>query len=133
MIYFFINLAFHSIISLVLFIVLRHFFIINQQRRNKMWISYFFPLVVSVILLIQATIFTFPRLLASAEVIRNDLSTQSGVVAEVGFLNNTLTIEGETYYFNPMLYKPKEGDVIIFQSTSRARYIVEMSASNLEL
>ncbi|NLT12208.1 MAG: hypothetical protein GXY06_07350 [Clostridiaceae bacterium] len=130
MIYFFINLIFHSTISLMLFFVLRHFFVINQQRRNKRWISYFAPVAFSLILLLQATMVTIPRLLASAEVIRNDFSIQSGVVEEVGFLNNKLEIDGKTYYFNPMIYKPKAGDVILYKSTTRARYIVEMSASN---
>lgn len=130
MTYFFINLAFHLMISVVLFIILRHFFINDQQRKNKVWISYFFPVVASIILLTQASYFTFPRVLASAEMIRNDFSLQTGTVEEVGFLNNKLVIEGEKYYFNPMIYKPKEGDSLIYQSTNYARYIVKMSVSD---
>lgn len=126
MIYFFANVLVHGLISLLLLIFLLKAYKVNQDRKNKHGIGFFAPFLIALILLVQLALFTLPRILDVSDVIRSDYRQIEGEVEHVAYFNNVLIINGNTYYYNPMTYKPHVGDVLRFSVTSHSGYISEM-------
>ena len=127
MIYFFINLCFHFLISIGLLLALLRFVSNNQKRRNRRGISYLLPVVITVIFLFQAVSVTAPRLLDSVYVLKQNYETISGRVESVGYLNHALVIDGEKYYYNPFIFKPQAGDILEISFTPYAHYVSELA------
>jgi len=127
MIYFFINLCFHFLISIGLLLALLRFVSNNQKRRNRRGISYLLPVVITVIFLFQAVSVTAPRLLDSVYVLKQNYETISGKVESVGYLNHALVIGGEKYYYNPFIFKPQAGDILEISFTPYAHYVSELA------
>lgn len=127
MIYFFINLCFHFLISIGLLLVLLHFVSINQKRKNRKGISYLLPVVITVVFLFQAVSVTAPRLIDTVFVMKENYQTISGKVESVGFLNHALFIDGEKYYYNPFIFKPQAGDVLEISFTPYAHYAADLA------
>ena len=126
MVYFFINFTIHGLISLLLLMLLISTFRVNQQRKNKHGLRFFVPFIVALILLAQLSIFTLPRILDTTDVIRSEYSVIQGSVERIGYFNNTLTVDGETYYYNPMVYKPHVDDELRFLVTSYSGFVFDM-------
>ena len=127
MIYFFINLCFHFLISIGLLLLLLRFVSNNQKRKNKKGISYLLPVVVTVVFLFQAVSVTAPRLVDSVFVMKTNYQTISGKVESVGYLNHALVIDGEKYYYNPFIFKPQPGDVLEISYTPYAHYVGDLA------
>jgi len=127
MIYFFINLCFHFLISIGLLLILLRFVSINQKRKNKKGISYLLPVVVTVVFLFQAVSVTAPRLMDSVYVMKENYQTISGKVESVGYLNHALVIDGEKYYYNPFIFKPQAGDILEISYTPYAHYVADLA------
>lgn len=121
MVYFFVNLMLHGAISLMLLLILFRALRVNYERKNKKGLSYLLPVILTVILLIQVIGFTIPRLLDSVYVMKGSYQTVIGEVESIGFLNNTMRIDGKDYFYNPLssTNKPLEGDYL---EISYARY-----------
>lgn len=121
MVYFFINLMLHGAVTLALLLVFFRVLRVNHERKNKKGLSYLLPVLLTVILLAQAISFTIPRLLDSVYVIKGSYRTVIGEVESIGFLNNTMQIDGKDYFYNPLSSKntPREGDYL---EISYARY-----------
>ncbi len=126
MLYFFLNLAGHALITtaLVLFLIRR--LRVNQERRNKRGILYLLPALLTALILLQAISFTIPRLLDTSDVIRGLYASKTGTVEKIDFLNNAMTLDGERYFYNPMLHKPQVGDRLTVTCTGYSNYIAEM-------
>lgn len=128
MVYFFVNLMLHSAVTLTLLLFFFRALRVNYERKNKRGISYLLPVLLTVILLSQAIVFTVPRFLDSVYVIKSDYRTISGEVESIGFLNNTMRIDGKKYYYNPLssTNKPMEGDYLEISYTRYSRFVFNM-------
>lgn len=124
--YYFINLSLHFLISLTLMLILLHYVKKNQLRKNKRGISFLLPSLLAVIFLVQVMTFTVPRILDSVNIVKADYRTVTGQVESVRFLNHALVIDGKTYYYNPLIYKPKVGDELKISFTPKAGYIADL-------
>jgi len=127
MVYFFINLGLHLLISCVLLFVLLHYVSNNQNQKNKRGIAYLLPVFITALFLLQTVFFSAPRILDSVNVVKSSYLTVTGQVESVGFLNHSLVIDGKTYYYNPFVYKPKVGNELEISYTPNARYIAELA------
>ena len=127
MIYFFINLCIHFLISIGLLLALLRFVSNNQKHKNRRGISYLLPVVITVIFLFQAVSVTAPRLLDSVYVLKQNYETISGRVESVGYLNHALVIDVEKYYYNPFIFKPQAGDILEISFTPYAHYVSELA------
>jgi hypothetical protein len=128
--YYFINLTLHLMISCgILFLILvsiRQ----NKTRKTKRGFLFLLPVLLTLIFLFQSASFTIPRALDMIYVLKNNYRTIDGVVTDVGYLNNTMMIDDQTYYFNPFLYKPEEGDQLTVLYTPYARFVGEVKLSS---
>lgn len=116
----------HLVVSLALLRVLLHFVSNNVQHKNKRGIAFLLPVIITIIFLVQTMTFTVPRILDSVNVIKESYKTRTGQVQSVGFLNHSIQMDGETYYYNPFLYKPKAGDELEITYSPNARYIADL-------
>lgn len=130
MLYFFINLTGHTVISLVLVLVLIHRLRINQQRKNRRGLTYFYPVIVAAVILFQMVSFTIPRLLDTTDIIRGVYTSKIGTVEKIDFLNNAMTLDGETFFYNPLVHKPHVGDRLNISHTRYSGYISEMKKAD---
>jgi hypothetical protein len=128
MVYFIINLIAHLAVSVLLLLIIMRFVSNNRQHKNKKGISFLLPVFVTVIFLMQVMSFSVPRVLDSVSIIKKSYNTVTGRVESVGFLNNSILVDGKTYYYNPFLYNPREGDLLEISYTPYARYIADLTA-----
>ncbi|MBN1892800.1 MAG: hypothetical protein JW780_08470 [Clostridiales bacterium] len=130
MLYFFLNLAGHAVISLVLILVLIHRLRINQQRKNRWGMTYLYPVILTAAILFQMISFTIPRLLDTTDIIRGAYSSRIGTVEKIDFLNNAMTLDGDTFFYNPLIHKPHVGDRLNISHTRYSGYISEMKKAD---
>ncbi len=128
--YYFINLTLHLMVSGGLLFLILVSIRQNQTRKTKRGFLFFLPVLLTLIFLFQAASYTIPRALDMIYVLKNNYRTTDGVVTDVGYLNNTMTIDDTTYYFNPFLYKPEEGDRLTVLYTPYARFVGEVKLSS---
>ena len=126
MLYFFINLAGHALITTALVLLLIRRLRVNQERRNRHGILYLLPVLLTGLILFQAISFTIPRLLDTTDIIRGIYASKTGTVEKIDFLNNAMTLDGERYFYNPMVHKPQVGDRLAIAYTDYSGYISDM-------
>jgi hypothetical protein len=126
LLYFFINLAGHALITTTLVLLLIRRLRINQERRNRHGILYLLPVLLTGLILFQAISFTIPRLLDTTDIIRGIYASKTGTVEKIDFLNNAMTLDGERYFYNPMVHKPQVGDRLAIAYTDYSGYISDM-------
>lgn len=126
MVYFIINLILHAAVSGLLLLIFFHYVRLNQERRNKKGLSYLLPTLLAAFLLVQFVGYTVPRLLDMGTVAKSTYRIAIGEVEETVFMNNSMKIDGKTYYYNPFLYKPHEGDRLEFTYAPNSKYISAM-------
>ena len=127
MVYFFINLVLHTAISFGLLMLLLLFSEKNRKRTNKRGIYFLLPVVVVLIFLYQVITFSVPRVLDSVSIIKNNYQTETGVVESIGFLNHSVTMNNETFYYNPFMFEPQKGDTLVILYTPNAHYAYSLS------
>lgn len=127
MVYFFVNLCLHLLVSLTILLFLLKFVSNNRNRRNRKGISYLLPAVLTVVFLVQVLSVSAPRVLDSVYVIKQNYQTMSGRVESVKYMNHALVIDGETYYYNPFMQEPHAGDNLEISFTPYAHYIAVLS------
>lgn len=125
-VYFFINLALHGLVSLGLLMLLLYFASRNRKRKNRRGLSFLLPVIAVLIFLFQTITVFIPRVLDSVYVIKSNYQVVTGVVESVEFLNHAVVIDGESYYFNPFLFKPETGDRLTISYTPYAHFAPEM-------
>jgi len=126
LLYFFINLAGHALITTALVLLLIRRLRVNQERRNRHGILYLLPVLLTGLILFQAISFTIPRLLDTTDIIRGIYASKTGTVEKIDFLNNAMTLDGERYFYNPMVHKPQVGDRLAIAYTDYSGYISDM-------
>ena len=85
MVYFFLNLAGHATISLLLILLLIHRVKINQRRENRHGLTFFLPILLTVLVIVQMAFFTIPRLLDTTDILRKAYESRSGTVEKIVF------------------------------------------------
>ena|ERR1035437_1413971 len=132
MVYFFINLCLHLLVSVVLLLIILRFVANNQKQKTKKGIFFLLPAVLTVIFLFQVLSFTTPRIMDSVYVVKQSYQTVTGRVDEVKYMNHALKIKGETYYYNPFMLNPKVGDIYDVSYTPHAHYALTLVPSTVE-
>lgn len=132
MTYFFIDLALHALVSLGILLLLLRSIEQNRSRKTKRGVYFFLPVVLSVLLLLQAAFFTIPRMVDTVYVVKSNYMTIQGEAEQVSFLKNTVQINGHTYYLNPFLYKPENGDILKISYTPYSRYAAEIVPASID-
>ena len=127
MVYFFINLFLHLLLSAALLLLILKGVSNNQKRRNKKGIAYLLPAVLTLFFLILTVSYSAPRLMDSVYVVKKNFQTTIGEVESVGYLNHLLVIDGNKYYYNPFLFKPQAGDTLEISYTPYAQYIMVLA------
>lgn len=126
MVYFFINLILHLIVSVGLLLLLLFYSDKNKKRLNRRGWTFLLPVIVVLVFLWQTGAVTIPRVIDSVSVIKGNYLTATGVVESVEYLNHAAVIDGTSYYYNPFVYKPKVGDEITVSYTPYAHFAYEL-------
>ena len=107
MVYYFLNFAVHSLISLFFLFFIMH---------------YVFPVIITLVFLFQVTSSVIPRALDCIYILKSEYTVSVGTVQSVGYLNHSIVVGDETYYFNPFAFKPQKGDELIINYTPHRRF-----------
>lgn len=123
--YYFVNLSLHLLVSagilaLILFLGKK-----NNERKHRRGVAFLLPAILTIVFLIQVISLSIPRTLDIVHVLKNNYRSTVGTVTSIGFLNNTVVIDGTTYYFDPFQFKPQTGDELFITYTPNAHYIYE--------
>lgn len=120
--YFWTNLAAHLMVSLLLLILFLASVKNNQESRWKRGFFYLMPFVLMIILLVQVSVFSVPRILDSTTVLRSTFRMGTGTIESVSSLKDHVVIDGKQYYVNPFEFELEVGDRVNIRYTPYARY-----------
>ncbi len=126
--YYLANLALHLLVTLLLGLVVVIFADRNRKRKTKYPVSYFIPTVAAIIVATYAFHVAGPRLLDLSDVATQNYYSYTGVIEEIALFNNSLVIDGETYYINPMRDLPGEGSKVRIRYTRYSNYVISVEA-----
>ena len=130
--YFWFNLGGHLLISLILLIVLLWAYKNTQQNRWRKGFLFLLPVVIAIILLIQLSVFSIPRLLDTTTVLRSSYRMHSGKIESVSSLKDHVVIDGTTYYVNPFSFELQEGDEVTVKYTPYAHYAYSLELADTD-
>lgn len=124
--YYLANLSVHLVVTIVLLA-----FVIIFSNRNKRGLTrhapmYFLPLVLSALAVLYAMHYTAPRMLDISAVASENFYSYTGKLESVSLFNNSLVVDGETYYINPLRDIPEEGTNVKIRYSRYGRYAVEV-------
>lgn len=125
--YFIANLSIHLLITLFFMILVIVFTNRNRKGQTKYPVSYFLPLVFSILTILHAIFFTAPRLLDISNLMTQNFYSYTGTLEEVSVLNNTFMVDGEKYFINPLWELPPEGTPVRIRYTSYSNFAIEVS------
>lgn len=120
--YYWTNLAAHLLVSLILLIIFLAAVKGSQEYRWKKGFLFLLPSVLMIVLLIQLSVFSIPRVLDSTTVLRSTYRMESGKIESISQFNNTVVINGITYYVNPFDFELEVGDEVSIKYTPYAHY-----------
>lgn len=125
--YFCVNLACHVLVFVLLVGLMCFFLWRNRRRKTKHGFVYLTPLLLSILAVADMVLFTAPRLLDIRNITSDSYQFTTGKIESVGRLNNTITIDGQRFYINPLAELPPIGTEIRIKHTDNAKYVWEMS------
>lgn len=124
--YFLANLSVHVIVTVVLLAFVIFFSNRNKRGLTKFAPMYFLPLVLSALAVLYAVHYTAPRLLDISAVSSENFYSYTGELESVSLFNNSLVVDGEKYYINPLRDIPEEGTIVKIRYSRYGRYAVEV-------
>ena len=124
--YYLANLALHLLVTLLLGLLVVIFADRNKKRKTKYPVSYFIPTIAAIIVAIYAFNVAGPRLLDLSDVATQNYYSYPGVIEEIAIFNNSLVIDGETYYINPLRDLPLEGSKVRIRYTRYSNYVISV-------
>lgn len=124
--YFLANLACHLLVTIVLLVFVLIFTNRNKKGLTKHPVLYFLPVLLSALTILYAIHFTAPRLLDISAVAADNYYSYTGELESVSLLNNSMVIDGVTYYINPLRDIPEEGANVKVRYSRYGRYAVEV-------
>lgn len=128
--YFFVNLACHFIVFIGLVVMMCFTLRRNNKRQTKHGFVYLVPLVLSILAILDMIFFTAPRLLDIKNITSDSYQFVTGKLEKVGSFKNTITVDGQSFYINPLAEKPDIGTTIRIKHTDNAKYVLEMSEAS---
>ena len=126
--YYIANLAVHVVVTLIMIVAVIVFSNRNRKRKTRYVVSYFIPSVLAVITALYAFYITAPRLLDLSDVATQNYYSYTGVIDERSLLNNTLVIDGDTYYIYPLRELPDEGSKVRIRYTRFCNYVISVES-----
>ena len=131
--YYLLNLAMHALILVALILLACVFTLRNRKRKTKSVIGYFLPSLFAVLAILDLAFITAPRLMDVSSVAGRSYYYDTGEVTEVSVHKNNFTVDGKTYFINPMRLKIKVGDTVRIKHTQYSRFTAEViDVSNSE-
>ncbi len=124
--YFIANLAVHVVLTLVMVVIMIVFSNRNRVKKTKYVIAYFIPTITAIIAVFYVFFITGPRLLDLSDVATQNYYSYTGVIDELSLLNNSLKIDGHTYYINPLRDLPPEGTKVRIRYTRYCNYVISV-------
>lgn len=124
--YYIANLAVHLAVTLIFIILLIVFSNRNKKRKTKYPVSYFIPTVLAIVIVAYVYGITGPRLLDLSDVATQDYYSYTGEIDEISVFNNTLTVDGQVYYINPLRKLPGVGEKVRIRYTRFSRYVISV-------
>lgn len=128
--YYIVNLAVHLAVTLIFIILLIVFSNRNKKRKTKYPVSYFIPTVLAIVIVAYVYGITGPRLLDLSDVASQDYYSYTGEIDEISLFNNTLTVDGQEYYINPLRELPGVGEKVRIRYTRFSRYVISVEVVN---
>ena len=126
--YFLANLGIHTLFLILLIIILVVTFNRNKKHKVKHTLTYFIPVIVSVLIILDLVKLTAPRYLDLSSIISQNYYSYTGVIDEIGRFNNYVVIDGVTYYINPLRELPQPGTQVKVKYSSHSNYAIEIAA-----
>jgi hypothetical protein len=124
--YFIANLSVHTIVALIFIVLCVIFANRNKSGKTKHPIAYFLPIVFCALAVVYTVFYTGPRLLDIAAVKSDNYFSYTGTLEDVSVFNNSLVVDGERYYINPLRNIPEEGANVKVRYTKYGHYVVEV-------
>lgn len=128
--YYIANLAVHLAVTIIFIILLIVFSNRNKKRKTKYPVSYFIPTVLAILIVAYVYGITGPRLLDLSDVASQDYYSYTGEIDEISVFNNTLTVDGQEYYINPLRELPEVGEKVRIRYTRFSRYVISVEVVN---
>lgn len=128
--YYIVNLAVHLAVTIIFIILLIVFSNRNKKRKTKYPVSYFIPTVLAIVIVAYVYGITGPRLLDLSDVASQDYYSYTGEIDEISLFNNTLTVDGQEYYINPLRELPGVGEKVRIRYTRFSRYVISVEVVN---
>ncbi len=128
--YYIANLAVHLAVTIIFIILLIVFSNRNKKRKTKYPVSYFIPTVLAIVIVAYVYGITGPRLLDLSDVASQDYYSYTGEIDEISVFNNTLTVDGQEYYINPLRELPGVGEKVRIRYTRFSRYVISVEVVN---
>lgn len=125
--YFIANLSVHIIVVIALVVIIIIASNRNKRGETKHSLTYFLPLMLSILAVCYMFYFVGPRLLDITDVANDNYYLYTGYVEEISPVNNYIVVDGVTYYINPMRELPAEGSYVKVRCTSNSNYAIEVS------
>ena len=124
--YYIVNLAVHLAVTIIFVILLIVVSNRNKKRKTKYPVSYFIPTVLAIVIVAYVYGITGPRLLDLSDVASQDYYSYTGEIDEISLFNNTLTVDGQEYYINPLRELPGVGEKVRIRYTRFSRYVISV-------
>lgn len=126
--YYIANLAVHVVVTLIMIVSVIVFSNRNRKRKTRYVATYFLPTALAVVTAFYMFYITGPRLLDLSDVATQNYYSYTGVIEERALLNNTLVIDGDTYYINPLRELPPEGSKVRIRFTRFCNYVISVES-----
>ncbi len=126
--YYIANLAVHVVVTLIMIVSVIVFSNRNRKRKARYVATYFLPTALAVVTAFYMFYITGPRLLDLSDVATQNYYSYTGVIEERSLLNNTLVIDGDTYYINPLRELPPEGSKVRIRFTRFCNYVISVES-----
>lgn len=126
--YYIANLAVHVVVTLIMIVSVIVFSNRNRKRKTRYVTTYFLPTALAVVTAFYMFYITGPRLLDLSDVATQNYYSYTGVIEERALLNNTLVIDGDTYYINPLRKLPPEGSKVRIRFTRFCNYVISVES-----
>ncbi|MBP3265871.1 MAG: hypothetical protein J6L84_02860 [Clostridiales bacterium] len=126
--YYIANLAVHVVVTLIMIVSVIVFSNRNRKRKVRYVATYFLPTALAVVTAFYMFYITGPRLLDLSDVATQNYYSYTGVIEERSLLNNTLVIDGDTYYINPLRELPPEGSKVRIRFTRFCNYVISVES-----
>lgn len=126
--YYIANLAVHVVVTLIMIVSVIVFSNRNRKRKTRYVAAYFLPTALAVVTAFYMFYITGPRLLDLSDVATQNYYSYTGVIEERALLNNTLVIDGDTYYINPLRELPPEGSKVRIRFTRFCNYVISVES-----